>query len=136
LSVVSETFNIPKSLNPFLNPKSKILNPKSLLTMAIAEEKILAALREVQDPELLVNIVDLGLVYGVGVEEVEGKTNIRALVTMTTPACPFGPELLQEIKAALERLENVGRVEVQLTLSPPWTPDRMTEDARDELGMF
>jgi metal-sulfur cluster biosynthetic enzyme len=104
--------------------------------MAIAEEKILAALRQVKDPELLVNIVDLGLIYGVGVEEVDKKTNIQVLVTMTTPACPFGPELMQEIEDVLRDLKGAGNVKVQLTLNPPWTPDRMTEDARDELGMF
>ena len=104
--------------------------------MPIAEETILAAMREVKDPELMVNIVDLGLVYGVGVEEVEGKTNIHVIMTMTTPACPYAPELLQEVRRVLGDLEGVGHVEVQLTLSPPWTPDRMTEDARDELGLF
>jgi metal-sulfur cluster biosynthetic enzyme len=104
--------------------------------MPIAEETILAAMREVKDPELMVNIVDLGLVYGVGVEEVEGKTNIRVIMTMTTPACPYAPELLQEVRDVLGDLEGAGHVEVQVTLSPPWTPDRMTEDARDDLGMF
>ena len=64
----------------------------------LSEETILEALKQVRDPELLVNVVDLGLVYGVGVEEVEGKTNIQVVMTMTTPACPFGPELIQEVK--------------------------------------
>ena len=107
-----------------------------LSPMPIAEETILGALRQVKDPELMINVVDLGLVYGVGVEEVEGKTNIKALVTMTSPACPFAPQLLAEMKETLAALENVGTVEVQLTLSPPWTPDRMTDEARDELGIF
>jgi metal-sulfur cluster biosynthetic enzyme len=104
--------------------------------MPIAEESILAALRQVRDPELMVNIVDLGLIYGIGVDEVEGKSNIHVIMTMTTPACPFGPELVREVKEVVAGLENIGTVEVQLTLSPPWTPDRMTEDARDELGLF
>ncbi len=104
--------------------------------MPLSEETILEALKQVRDPELLVNVVDLGLVYGVGVDEAEGKTNIQVVMTMTTPACPFGPELIQEVKDALGQLEGAGKVEVQITLSPPWTPDRMTEAARDELGMF
>jgi metal-sulfur cluster biosynthetic enzyme len=104
--------------------------------MPIAEESILAALRQVRDPELMVNVVDLGLVYGIGVDEVEGKTNVRVIMTMTTPACPFGPELVNEVKEVLAALEDVGAVEVQITLSPPWTPDRMSEEARDQLGMF
>ncbi len=102
----------------------------------LSEETILEAMRQVRDPELLVSVVDLGLVYGVGVEEVEGKTDIQIVMTMTTPACPFGPELIQEVKDTLGQLGGVGNVEVQITLSPPWTPDRMSEEARDELGMF
>jgi metal-sulfur cluster biosynthetic enzyme len=104
--------------------------------MPIAEESILAALRQVRDPELMVNIVDLGLIYGIGVDEVEGKSNIHIMMTMTTPACPFGPELIRETKDVVAALEGVGAVDVQITLTPPWTPDRMTEEARDELGMF
>jgi metal-sulfur cluster biosynthetic enzyme len=104
--------------------------------MPLSEDTILEALRQVRDPELMVNIVDLGLVYGIGVDEVEGRTNVHIIMTMTTPVCPFGPELIQEVKDAVGKLEGAGSVEVQLTLSPPWTPDRMTEEARDELGMF
>ena len=102
----------------------------------LSEETILDAMRQVRDPELLVNVVDLGLVHGIGVDEVDGRSNIHVIMTMTTPACPFGPELIQDVKEVLGKLKGVGSVAVQLTLSPPWTPDRMTEDARDELGMF
>jgi metal-sulfur cluster biosynthetic enzyme len=104
--------------------------------MPILEETVLAAMRQVRDPELLVNVVDLGLIYEVVVTEAEGKSNIKVTMTMTTPACPFGPQLLQEIREVIGRLEGVGQIDVQLTLTPPWTPDRMSEDARDELGMF
>jgi metal-sulfur cluster biosynthetic enzyme len=104
--------------------------------MSLCEETILGAMRQVRDPELMVNIVDLGLVYGVGVSDVDGKTNIHIIMTMTTPACPFGPELVQEVKDVVGDMEGVGRVDVQITLSPPWTPDRMSEAARDELGIF
>ncbi len=105
--------------------------------MAIAEESIYAALRQVHDPELLVNIVDLGLVYEVQVAEREGKSDVRVKMTMTSPACPVGPELVAEVKDAVETLgEEVGKVEVEIVLSPPWTPDRMTDEARDQLGMF
>jgi metal-sulfur cluster biosynthetic enzyme len=104
--------------------------------MPIAEESVLAVLRQVRDPELMVNIVDLGLIYGIVVDEADGKTDVRVSMTMTTPACPFGPELVREVKDTLAGIEGVGKVDVQITLSPPWTPDRMTDDARDELGMF
>ena len=104
--------------------------------MPLSEETILAAASQVRDPELLINVVDLGLIYGIAVDEVDGKSNVKITMTMTTPACPFGPQLIQEVKDALAGLEGVGAVEVQLALSPPWTPDRMSETARDELGMF
>jgi metal-sulfur cluster biosynthetic enzyme len=104
--------------------------------MPISEETVLAAMQQVRDPELMVNIVDLGLVYGIDVTEDEAKSNVHITMTMTTPACPFGPELIEEVKNVIGDLDGVGRVEVEITLSPPWTPDRMTEDARDELGMF
>jgi metal-sulfur cluster biosynthetic enzyme len=84
----------------------------------------------------MVNVVDLGLIYGVEVDEVEGKSDIHVKMTMTTPACPFGPELIREVKEVIAAMEGVGKVDVQITLSPPWTPDHMTEEARDELGMF
>jgi len=104
--------------------------------VTIAEETILAALRQVIDPELRVNVVDLGLIYGVGLDEADGKTNIHVMMTMTSPACPYAPELMEEVKQVLSALPQAGNVTVQLTLSPPWTPDRMTEEARDELGLF
>jgi metal-sulfur cluster biosynthetic enzyme len=104
--------------------------------MPLSEETILDALKQVRDPELMVNVVDLGLIYGVGVDEVNGKSNLHIIMTMTTPACPFGPEMIRDVKVTLGQLEGIGHVEVQITLSPPWTPDRMTDDARDELGIF
>jgi metal-sulfur cluster biosynthetic enzyme len=104
--------------------------------MPIAEDTIREALKQVIDPELFVNIIDLGLVYGVNVEEAEGKSNINIEMTLTSPACPAGPQLVGQSKDVLARLEGAGAVDVKLVMSPPWTPDRMTEDARDQLGIF
>jgi metal-sulfur cluster biosynthetic enzyme len=104
--------------------------------MAISEEAAFEALKQVIDPELFINIVDLGLVYKAEVEEVEGKSNIKIEMTMTSPACPAGPQLLSQSKMVLGALEGVGNVEVKLVMVPPWTPDKMTEDARDQLGIF
>jgi len=113
-------------------PQATMSKPKP-----IAEESIYAALRQVQDPELFVNIVDLGLVYEVQVTEAGGKCDVHVKMTMTSPACPVGPQLLQEVRDAIASLgESVGKVTVEMVMSPPWTPDRMTEMARDELGMF
>jgi metal-sulfur cluster biosynthetic enzyme len=105
--------------------------------MAISEDSVREALKQVVDPELFVNIVDLGLIYTVTVTEAaEDKADVSIEMTMTSPACPAGPQLIQNSKDAIGRIEGVGQVEVKLVMIPPWTPDRMTEDARDQLGIF
>ena len=104
--------------------------------MPIAEEVIREELKQVIDPELFVNVVDLGLIYGVNTEDVEEKVNIFIDMTLTSPACPAGPQLIAQAKAVLGRLDNVGDVEVKLVMTPPWTPECMTEDAKDQLGIF
>jgi metal-sulfur cluster biosynthetic enzyme len=104
--------------------------------MAISEDAVRESLKQVIDPELFVNIIDLGLIYTVVVTEESDKSNVLVEMTMTSPACPAGPQLLAQSKEAVGRLEGVGTVEVKLVMTPPWTPDRMTEDARDQLGIF
>ena len=105
--------------------------------MAIAEDNVREALKQVIDPELFVNIVDLGLIYDVKIAEADdGKCNVDVEMTMTSPACPAGPQLLGQSKDFVGRMEGVGEVDVRLVMDPPWTPDRMTEDARDQLGIF
>jgi metal-sulfur cluster biosynthetic enzyme len=105
--------------------------------MAIEEDKVREALKQVIDPELFVNIVDLGLIYDVRISEgAEGKSNVDVDMTMTSPACPAGPQLLGQSKTAVSNLEGAGEVDIRLVMDPPWTPDRMTEDARDQLGIF
>ncbi|WP_425399124.1 metal-sulfur cluster assembly factor [Aeoliella sp.] len=105
--------------------------------MAIAEDTIREALKEVIDPELFVNIVDLGLIYDIKQEDQEsGGNHVAVDMTMTSPACPAGPQLMAQSQAAVEKLEGVDEVEIKLVMTPPWTPDRMTEDARDQLGIF
>jgi metal-sulfur cluster biosynthetic enzyme len=105
--------------------------------MAIDEDTVREALKQVIDPELFVNIIDLGLVYVVSATETDaGKSDVVIEMTMTSPACPAGPQLIQNSKDIVSRLEGVGEVEVKLVMTPPWTPDRMTDDARDQLGIF
>jgi len=94
--------------------------------------ELIEALKEVIDPELMVNIVDLGLIYDVSQEE--GKVEVD--MTLTSPTCPAGPQLIQQSKMALEKLKDVDEAEIKLVMSPPWTPERMTDEARDELGIF
>ena len=105
--------------------------------MAVAEDQVREELKKVIDPELFVNIVDLGLIYVIDLQETEaGKTNVVIEMTMTSPACPAGPQLIANSRQVIERMEDVGEVEVKIVMDPPWTPDRMTDDARDQLGIF
>ncbi|WP_437185730.1 metal-sulfur cluster assembly factor [Planctomicrobium sp. SH668] len=98
-----------------------------------SEVELLDALKQVIDPELMVNIVDLGLVYEVCQEE---DGNVKVQMTLTSPACPAGPQIIQQAKKALEDLSDVETADIKLVMSPPWTPERMTEEARDQLGIF
>jgi metal-sulfur cluster biosynthetic enzyme len=95
-------------------------------------DQVIAALKTVKDPELGVNVVDLGLVYTVGVE---GQV-VDVEMTLTSPACPAGPQILRDAVAAIEALPTVEKANVRLVMAPPWTPERMTDEARDELGIF
>ena len=93
---------------------------------------LLDALKQVIDPELMINVVDLGLVYEIR----QNGSNVSVDLTLTSPACPAGPQIIQQAKMALEGLDGVEQVEIKLIMTPPWTPDRMTDEARDQLGMF
>ena len=96
------------------------------------QDAILDALRTVKDPELNVNVVDLGLVYTI--QSHDDQVDVE--MTLTTPACPAGPEILRNAVGALEKLDGVAKANVKLVMSPPWSPDRMSDAARDELGIF
>lgn len=97
------------------------------------EVKIVHVLRNIYDPEIPVNIYDLGLIYEVNVLE-EGKVNI--LMTLTSPGCPMADELIQEIHEQVKDIEEVNEVEVKLTFNPSWNKDMMTDEAKLELGFL
>ncbi|MEQ1825164.1 MAG: metal-sulfur cluster assembly factor [Pirellula sp.] len=105
--------------------------------MAITEDQVRDQLKQVIDPELFVNIVDLGLIYVVDIQPGdEDKENVHVEMTMTSPMCPAGPQLVANSRQVIESMEGVGSVEIKVVMDPPWTQDRMTEDARDQLGIF
>ena len=107
--------------------------------MALHEDHVREALKQVIDPELFVNIVDLGLIYHVDVlplEDQEGKNDVKIKMTMTSRMCPAGPQLVADTKKYASDLEQVNEVEVEVVMDPPWTQDMMSDDARDQLGIF
>jgi metal-sulfur cluster biosynthetic enzyme len=103
--------------------------------MTPTPERILEGLRPVVDPELDLSIVELGLVRGIEVEEDTGHVQIR--LTLTSPMCPLGPEILVATRHAAERIEGVRQVQVELVWSPAWDPRiDAREEARAELGIW
>ncbi|HSJ59061.1 MAG TPA: metal-sulfur cluster assembly factor [Anaerolineae bacterium] len=95
------------------------------------DERVLEALREVVDPELGVNVVDLGLVYNAEVEDGQ----VQVAMTLTTPGCPLAGQIRDMAEAAIWRtVPDVESVDIGIVWSPPWRPSMMTDDARDELG--
>lgn len=94
------------------------------------EDKILSALEEVIDPEVGVNIVDLGLIYDVSVNE-KGKARIE--MTLTVPECPLADQIVDNVKRVSAQTPGVKEVEVQLVWEPKWTPARMNDQAREEI---
>ena len=95
------------------------------------EEDVYDALSNVIDPELGLDFVELGLVYGVEVGE---GGNVEVTFTLTSPGCPNGPQVSEQMKEYVGELEGVQEVTPKMTFSPPWTPDLMSEDAKFALG--
>lgn len=104
----------------------------------INEDMVRAALKNVYDPEIGLNIVDLGLIYNVDIAEA-GKT-VQVDMTLTTPACPAGPMIIENAKQEVNALKDVypqlEQVNIKLVWTPFWNPSMMSEEAKEELGYF
>ncbi|MGE0354359.1 MAG: metal-sulfur cluster assembly factor [Gemmatimonadales bacterium] len=97
----------------------------------LTPDYIRKALRTVKDPELNLNIMDLGLVYDVDVDE---SNNVRVKMTLTSPGCPAGPEIVGDVTRTIRELENAGEVDVEIVWEPYWTPERIDPRVRAFLG--
>ena len=95
------------------------------------EKDVRRALRKVKDPELNLDLVVLGLVYDIDVQD----THVKATVSLTSPFCPVAGQILDEAKTAIEGVEGVESAEVELTFQPPWTPERIDPLIRASLGI-
>ncbi len=96
----------------------------------VSVDDVEAALTNVIDPELGLDFVELGLIYGIEVDE----GNVHVTFTLTTPACPIGPQVSEQIVEFVSEIEGVDEVVPTMVFSPPWTPDKMSEDAKFALG--
>ncbi len=97
----------------------------------ITKRVIYEHLKKVLDPELGINIVDLGLIYDVKVV----KNNVWILMTLTFPGCPLGGTIKNEVNEKLSVIENLGKIELNITFNPPWDLSKISEEARAEIGI-
>jgi FeS assembly SUF system protein len=103
------------------------------LDISEIREKVIGVLRTCFDPEVPVNIYELGLVYGIDVEE---TADVAIRMTLTSPACPVAGSLPPEVQAKVQQVPGVKSARVDIVWDPPWTPERMSEAARVQLGLF
>ena len=106
------------------------LTPEELETFT---NKLVAALKTVYDPEIPVDIYELGLIYKVDVAD---NYDTAVDMTLTAPACPVAGEMPELVQSALEKIDGIGKVTVNMTFDPPWTPERMSDEAKLELNMY
>lgn len=97
------------------------------------ESQIASVLKTIYDPEIPVNIFDLGLIYEINIDE---NSNVEIVMTMTAPNCPMADDLVQEVHEKVIAIEGVNQVKVNLTFEPQWTKDMMSEEALLELGLL
>lgn len=108
-------------------------SPVDKIRRQVLDADVVEAIRTVRDPELPVNVYDLGLIYGVDIDMDSGAVSVR--MTLTTPACPVAGELPGQVRAAVGRIRWTTDVDVEVVWDPPWTMDRMSEAARLELNL-
>lgn len=103
----------------------------------MTEEKVKEILKTVNDPELGVNIIDLGLVYKITINDEGEEIRVRVVMTLTTPGCPLGGWFIEQIKEALVKGLDVDKekIMVEITFDPPWSVECMTLEAKDQLGL-
>ncbi|MFA9479604.1 iron-sulfur cluster assembly protein [Phycisphaerales bacterium AB-hyl4] len=116
-----------KKLDEAANAPSSSGGEKSL------EDRIIAVLKQIYDPEIPVSVYDLGLIYNIEIDE---EKNVTTTMTLTTPACPVAQELPEQVRAAVGRVREVKESHVELTFDPPWSQDNLSEEAKLELGLM
>jgi len=104
--------------------------------MAVTQDEVISALKQCYDPEIPVNIVDLGLIYDVHLDSApEEKQDVTVDMTLTAQGCPSHVMISEQVKARLEQLPGIRNANVNVVWEPPWTPERISADARKQLGI-
>ena len=114
-------------------PSNTSVGEGTSITDMVLEQQIIDALRGVYDPEIPINIYDLGLIYGIDIDE---NKVVKIEMTLTTPGCPVAQTFPGTVECAVKCVDSVEDVHVELVWDPPWTKDRMTEDALLSLGLL
>jgi metal-sulfur cluster biosynthetic enzyme len=104
-----------------------------MMSVTFTRDDVREGLKSVYDPEIGINIVDLGLVYDADISE---QGDVLVTMTLTSLGCPLGPVIVQEVQNALKDFQGIGTVDVKLVWSPPWSPELMSDEAKDELGIW
>ncbi len=103
---------------------------------ALTQEEVFTALKDCYDPEIPVNIVDLGLIYGVKIDPIENEQqDVTVDMTLTAQGCPAHVQIGEQVKSRVQQLAGVRNVNVNVVWNPPWTPERLSNDARKQLGI-
>ena len=131
---VSDTFERKRDyLAGFLAQEPKPAEPAPVEPGGDLYEAVIEALKEIYDPEIPVNIYDLGLIHDV---QVSPESHVKVLMTLTTPNCPVAESMPGEVELRVGAVPGVGDAEVELVWDPPWDPQKMTDEAKLELGML
>lgn len=102
--------------------------------MAIAREKVMEAVGTVEDPDIGYSLVDMGLIYDVIISE---NNDISITMTLTSPTCPIGAYMMEQVESAVKKLDNIGQVKVEIVWDPPWNPAEMAADfVKDAMGIW
>jgi len=117
-----------------IETKQEAAPPDGLKPPEEIRQKVIEALQTCFDPEIPVNIYELGLVYGIDVDEAKGEVKVQ--MTLTSPACPVAGSLPPEVEAKIRAVPGVSQARVDVVWEPPWTPEKMTEAAKLTLGML
>lgn len=115
------------------DPPAPVSDPARSIQQKLLEGKVIEVLRSVFDPEIPVNIYDLGLIYSI---DVDAENNVKVKMTLTAPACPVAGSLPPQVESKIENIPEVKSASVELVWDPPWSRDRMSEAAMLDLGLF